>query len=114
MGTHARNVMELPAYRERIDHERQRAYVEQNNWILFPEKYPAPNHARTLGVEALISMEQAPVFNSMNREYWKKYFAQFGGDELREHIHKLGYHPGKNRGSLVGRLCVHYRGVVNA
>lgn len=114
MSTHTRNLSELLSYRDRINYERQRAYAEQNNWILFPEDYPAPNHARQLGVEAMISMEKAPVFDELNRNHWKKYFAQFELFELKNHALALGMYPPKNRGAIVARLCIHYRKAVGA
>ena len=96
-----------------IDYDKQRQYATQNNWLLDPDA-PAPNYPAMLGLVALIDMEKAPVFDHLNKEYWKQYFSGFSIDDLRHHLMDLGYHPGKNRGALVSKLCIHYRKAVGA
>lgn len=102
-----------------INHDKQREYATRNNWILplDGEVYYIDDPKRSLTflkIQLDLADSPAPVFEEMNKKFWREYFAHFQSEELRQHIMKLGQYPGKNRGSLVAKLCNHYRRAVGA
>jgi hypothetical protein len=98
-----------------IDLDKQRAYAEQNNWILFPDEFPCPNLAKKVTLDIDIELRRPPVFIELDGTFWTTHFYGFTFADLKAKCAQLGLTPqGRTKQAYVGELTRYFRKIVKA